>query len=384
MDSGNSGSLQSSSGDEEHDSSRPPESSFSAFLNNSSHFGVPLNPQSFLPHHHHPYHHHQQQQLHHQTPTLFDPSSNLFHNFSQSPSPNLNLHSSLINLDAVRSESAPPPLSSGRSSILGVQGTNPATINQLPSHSDQNHVASRNPKKRTRASRRAPTTVLTTDTSNFRAMVQEFTGIPAPPFSGSPYSKRLDLFGSAMTRSSHLEQIGSLFPLRPSAQKVPHQQSPFSFSSSPSPLIQNNPVDATTTATTAANNNPTTFINPSSFNNYQLPSDLSQLSKQPQNILNMQNQMLSFQSLFQPPSKGNLPLLPSLHDELGMSHGRVSANLSEIPSHSVTNTPEGNNRCKLNYSGSTSDHHFLHQDNGLENVPPRSEGAVDSWICPSE
>ncbi|KFK30543.1 hypothetical protein AALP_AA7G275900 [Arabis alpina] len=36
-------------------------------------------------------------------------------------------------------------------------------------------------KKRSRASRRAPTTVLTTDTSNFRAMVQEFTGIPAPP-----------------------------------------------------------------------------------------------------------------------------------------------------------------------------------------------------------
>ncbi|CAH9098626.1 unnamed protein product [Cuscuta europaea] len=40
---------------------------------------------------------------------------------------------------------------------------------------------SRNTKKRSRASRRAPTTVLTTDTSNFRAMVQEFTGIPPFP-----------------------------------------------------------------------------------------------------------------------------------------------------------------------------------------------------------
>jgi hypothetical protein len=37
------------------------------------------------------------------------------------------------------------------------------------------------PRKHPRASRRPPTTVLTTDTSNFRAMVQEFTGIPAPP-----------------------------------------------------------------------------------------------------------------------------------------------------------------------------------------------------------
>ncbi|KAL5210985.1 hypothetical protein ABZP36_006608 [Zizania latifolia] len=42
------------------------------------------------------------------------------------------------------------------------------------------------PKKRPRASRRPPTTVLTTDTSNFRAMVQEFTGFPAPPFVAAP------------------------------------------------------------------------------------------------------------------------------------------------------------------------------------------------------
>ncbi|XP_051143978.1 proline-rich receptor-like protein kinase PERK10 [Andrographis paniculata] len=45
----------------------------------------------------------------------------------------------------------------------------------------------RNPRKRSRPSRRAPTTVMTTDTANFRAMVQEFTGVPSPP---------LDLYGS--------------------------------------------------------------------------------------------------------------------------------------------------------------------------------------------
>ncbi|KAH9315819.1 hypothetical protein KI387_024446, partial [Taxus chinensis] len=37
-------------------------------------------------------------------------------------------------------------------------------------------------KKRSRASRRAPTTLLSTDTSNFRAMVQQFTGIPESPY----------------------------------------------------------------------------------------------------------------------------------------------------------------------------------------------------------
>ncbi|CAN1337291.1 VQ motif-containing protein 22 [Linum perenne] len=37
-------------------------------------------------------------------------------------------------------------------------------------------------RKRSRASRRTPTTLLNTDTSNFRAMVQQFTGGPAGPF----------------------------------------------------------------------------------------------------------------------------------------------------------------------------------------------------------
>lgn len=37
-------------------------------------------------------------------------------------------------------------------------------------------------RRRTRASRRTPTTLLNTDTTNFRAMVQHFTGGPAAPF----------------------------------------------------------------------------------------------------------------------------------------------------------------------------------------------------------
>ncbi|KAG0482674.1 hypothetical protein HPP92_010758 [Vanilla planifolia] len=40
-------------------------------------------------------------------------------------------------------------------------------------------------RKRSRASRRAPTTLLSTDTANFRAMVQQFTGVPTRPYVAS-------------------------------------------------------------------------------------------------------------------------------------------------------------------------------------------------------
>ncbi|XP_038715835.1 uncharacterized protein LOC120009348 isoform X3 [Tripterygium wilfordii] len=227
MDSGNSGSLQSSSGgggsDQEYDS-RP-------FFNPLTHLNsissnTQQQPPSFLLHHHP------------QQPTFFDPSS--FHALSQSVSnPN-----PFLNLDAIHSQ----PLRSD----VGSNGEDPLSSMQLRSLHDSNVRSSapsdqnnhnhngapaprKNPKKRTRASRRAPTTVLTTDTSNFRAKVQEFTGIPSPPFTATSYSRRLDLFGSVglALRSPHFD--GPAYPLRPSAQKV--QQSP--LLSSPSSLMPN-------------------------------------------------------------------------------------------------------------------------------------------------
>ncbi|KAF2299656.1 hypothetical protein GH714_002233 [Hevea brasiliensis] len=324
MDSGSSGSMQSSSGGEEYDS-RP--ESLPAFLNPSSHFGpLSANPQ------------HQPSLFnHHQQPTLFDPSPNLFHAFSQSPA-NPNPSTPLLNLDVVRPRGlrSDPDCTdhnsnllgssaSSSQSILGAQGSNQAPLPSMQlravqdngarssSPSDPTHVVARNPKKRTRASRRAPTTVLTTDTSNFRAMVQEFTGIPAPPFSGSPYSRRLDLFGI----------VGSSMSL----------------------LI---------------------------FPSLNIPGLGAK-------------------------SQASMPLL-SL-EELGMSHGQINVNLSGLPSHEtaegmrlrndgVRSNNSGNqdhlrcfDNCKLNYSTPSSD---FHHDKGLENVPPRGEGTVDSWICPSE
>ncbi|KAJ0786313.1 putative VQ motif-containing protein [Helianthus annuus] len=90
-------------------------------------------------------------------------------------------------------------------------------------------VSIKNPKKRTRASRRTPTTVLTTDTTNFRQMVQEFTGIPAAPFSAaasSPFSRRLDVFSGGGSGR------GSMFPTPPVTQGLLDTQNPiFGFQS---------------------------------------------------------------------------------------------------------------------------------------------------------
>ncbi|KAF2291533.1 hypothetical protein GH714_025240 [Hevea brasiliensis] len=336
--------MQSSSGDEEYDS-RP--ESLPAFLNPSGHFGPSSsNPQhqpSLLPHH--------------QQPTLFDPSPNLFHAFSQSPT-NPNPNTSLLNIDVVRprglrsdpyctdlNSNLLVSRASSSQSFLGAQGSNQGPLPSMQlrsvqdngarssSPSDQIPAVARNPKKRTRASRRAPTTVLNTDASNFRAMVQEFTGIPAPPFSGSPYSRRLDLFGTvgSSMRSGQLETMGSLYPFRPSAQKP-------------------------------------TALHPS-LNTDGLGAK----------------------------SQANMSL-PSL-EELGMSHGQINVKVGGLQSHGTTegmllrNDALGSNNngnqdhlrsldsCKLNYSAPSSD---FHHDKSLENVPLRGEGTVDSWICPSE
>ncbi|KAL4335081.1 hypothetical protein GQ457_07G023500 [Hibiscus cannabinus] len=196
---------------------------------------------------------------HHQShpPTFFDPSANFLNPFSQSQVENL-------------SQRSEPncTLDFGSSSSQGLvsQGLYPSSSTSMqsrPSHdnglgpltkSDQKSGV-KNPKKRTRASRTAPTTIITTDTMNFRAIVQEFTGIPAPPFPGSsyPYSPRLDLFGlgsmSGM-RYSHLETLGSLYALRPSAKRM--KPIPI-VSSSPLSLLTFPLVDANITIPTSSN-----------------------------------------------------------------------------------------------------------------------------------
>ncbi|XP_049392608.1 uncharacterized protein LOC125856990 [Solanum stenotomum] len=469
MDSGNSGSIQSSSGgDEEYDDSRG--ESISTFLNNSNnnslaHFGSIAshnnNNPPFLSHHH----------QHQQNPnnTFFDTAASLF---PQSSNPQFNTNDliwSSSSSRALRSDhnfnnftsSAPsstaaasgqlfhhhhnqnPFSGSGSGSLQAMQPSVEATNVVRASSSaqpDQQPNVAKNPKKRTRASRRAPTTVLTTDTTNFRQMVQEFTGIPTAPFTGSPYTRRLDLFptaGSGM-RTGHLDSLGPLYPLRPSAQKV--QVSPFmsQLSSSPassSSLLSSSMIDALMPGN---NNNSivgvgTTSGSTSTSTNFQLGSNHLGIQKQAQNLFNMQNQILSFNagaSIFNTKSttgggSSNTINVPSL-DELGISHEQqVSANLitafqggnnSNNNNNNVTSQArnDGNNLSRLwrnnnnhdggqenqrlrsfdgnnsnagNYnklnSGNSSTSEFHPEINkGLENVCSTGEGPVSSWTCP--
>ncbi|KAJ0975072.1 hypothetical protein J5N97_017037 [Dioscorea zingiberensis] len=321
MDSGNSGSLQSSSGgDEEYDS----------ILHSS---GVNATLSTTLP----PTTTHHQ---HHPPSSLYDTLS-YYDAFPRSPpNPFLNLETPWS-----RSPHRPPldptctndiaglfptssPITSSTNLSPAVNPFSLATATTKPSPAPPDPPP-RNSKKRSRASRRAPTTVLTTDTSNFRAMVQEFTGIPAAPFaasSSSPFPRsRLDIFSGRSSTFHDSLLAPPPYLLRPFAQKVQATSfAPLTCSSSSTSLIDaiaSSSSNATSTSSaSAATLNASTNIarpsstctNPSQSNNYQLPHDLG---------LNMQNQMLNFQSLLQPPinttttTKYTLPNIPAFTDK---------------------------------------------------------------------
>ncbi|RDX71765.1 hypothetical protein CR513_48837, partial [Mucuna pruriens] len=338
MDSANSGSMQSTStaGDEEYDS-RAESSSISAFLTVPPPQQPHAGPGPFTNQHHH----------------VFDPLSNyldptqrshplnldmvwskvarsepdlggLMPCSSSSPHRNqafllpqlggqsqtggVNVAAASASVSACFPSTLPQESASSRGGLVSV-----SAANEQAQNSNGTNTNTRNPKKRSRASRRAPTTVLTTDTTNFRAMVQEFTGIPAPPFTSSPFPRtRLDLFASSSTirpSSTHLDpppppppppttttSTTTSYLLRPFAHKVQPQPSSFP------PMLDNN-----TTTTLASNSN------------YPL---------------NMHNPILSLQSILQPPPK--YPSVDSSHhkmallEDLGLTHPHVAAHHHNI------------------------------------------------------
>ncbi|KAL0366411.1 UNVERIFIED_CONTAM: hypothetical protein Sradi_3531200 [Sesamum radiatum] len=269
MDSAHSGSLHSSSGgDEEFDSSR----------------GPGLNP--FL--------------VTHPNPTFFDPQHQVLHNldhaFRQSNgnddssdvvwSRSLRSQHSYAEFGNITSSSS-LPLSRAQSLAGHGPFPIPSPPPSLPLRAETESRASlglnqtssvviKNPKKRTRASRRAPTTVLKTDTANFRQMVQEFTGIPADPFSTSPYSRRPDLF-SGLRPGTRFDHLGPLYPLRPSPQKG---LSPFSSSPPPPSLLNSSMIDSTVPTTNIVGTNTSAgagglgFSTSNNSNNYPFPHQL--------------------------------------------------------------------------------------------------------------
>ncbi|XP_039033514.1 uncharacterized protein LOC120169439 [Hibiscus syriacus] len=406
MDSGNSGSLQSSSGGSEEFDSRV--ESVSAFLSHTGHgHGQPPPPplpvvQDYSP------------------STMFDPLSFLDNRSLQlSATATANPSSALdvIWSKNLRSEPNCTYLSAFMASSSAAQATQQLFTNQQPqsetnfpslqpvpqrqdssvfdinggqTNNKSNMV--RNPKKRSRASGRAPTTVLTTDTTNFRAMVQEFTGIPASPFPSSPFP-RLDLFGplSSTLRSNHLDPPHYL--LRPFAQKI-----------TPPPFLSSSMADAIVSNPSTNNNN---ISSSSTFINYQLPTELGHL-KQPQNLLNinMQNPILNLQSLLQTPPKypfsGSNMDVPPTESTLKMSDldefGSSKEGLQNMVSSrerddrnllwSINGGYDGDDRRVSNGKASNLSLSFspdFRADKELEHVGnSRSEGMVESWICSSD
>ncbi|KAE8671525.1 Succinate dehydrogenase 2-3 [Hibiscus syriacus] len=422
MDSGNSGSVQSSScGSEEFDSRAD---SISAFFNSNPSTHICHGPSGIQPP---PL---MQPQRHSPSSMLIDPLSSYFdHPLSSATNPNSQLNLDSVWSKNIRSEPNCNDLGGGFmasqqaqsgatfSSVQIPQGPESGTKASVSGTTDQpaNTNMVRNSKKRSRASWRAPTTVLTTDTSNFRAMVQEFTGIPAPPFTSSPFPRtRLDLFGT-----TQLDPCSPHYLLRPFAQKLQYPP-PFMSSSTPSSSM----VDAIASTPSTIPTFSTTSIN------YQLPSELG-LSKQlPQNPLNnnnsinMQNLMLN---LFQAPPKypisdsiesfgfpsNESALKMGVFEELGLSQGHGNTNLggvqNMVPSSDIGPLPRNENSAipsswgestgirqydrsllrSINGSYNSNTQKVLtngdfYGDKGSDSVATKSEGMAGPWICSSE
>ncbi|KAL0349732.1 UNVERIFIED_CONTAM: hypothetical protein Sradi_4122400 [Sesamum radiatum] len=402
MDSGNSGSLQSSSGGDDEYDSRAAADSVSASM-----VGGPIS---------------------NLAPAFFDPLSNYSSLLNPSMAwprtsapaprsdPNQITHDIIIN-PMLSSSSAFLP-SFQQPAAVGVDSGSP-NLGAQPPPLNQNQTAARNPKKRSRASRRAPTTVLTTDTTNFRAMVQEFTGIPAPPFNNSPFQRsRLDLFG---TRSTSLDAAHPPpYLRRPFAQKA---QAPLPFlASSCNSLLSSAAADAMAASSTTTNNNIITTTSSVSSTttaaststpqiNYQLPLTHSS------NLFNLPNPLLT--SLLQtnpkfpfrilPQSSRNLTTHSKSHQTINLAiwaarNGRDGNDNTDCNNaarwHNNPASPDGDKDSlrpvisgfsfprntvngKMNYSASS-----MSSFNGEKGPPKnvagaRGEGMVESWICSS-
>jgi hypothetical protein len=252
--------------------------------------------------------------------------------------------------------------------------------------------------------------VLTTDTSNFRAMVQEFTGIPSPPFGagvgvGGPAASLRTRFDhifsppSSSLRSAAADATASLPPylLRPFPHKLPTSVPSSSFppfttttssSSSSTPSSSNigvaNANAATGTAATAAAA-PSNPVAPTAAGDtfQQLTSSaLLRLQQDPSSYLSFQNLLdsqPSSQSIFGAAAGGFGQAASRLHDPApspsdflasgslgGLTHGGLLAGSEGLHLHhsrsddvhghggdelsGVVAAGASSGSCKLNYS----------------------------------
>ncbi|KAJ8770541.1 hypothetical protein K2173_018032 [Erythroxylum novogranatense] len=156
------------------------------------------------------YHHHQQSILSNQVP----PSRNMFANDRVSDS--------TVVTSTVTTTSTPVLLansSSGGSGHLSPEGR-----------------VSKPVRRRSRASRRTPTTLLNTDTTNFRAMVQQFTGGPSAPYaSGSQLNGQSFSFGLGLRQGNNANPSPAMVPAAVAGYHLqyPQQQQQYQNQSHP-------------------------------------------------------------------------------------------------------------------------------------------------------
>nr|GMC94716.1 rho GTPase-activating protein gacF-like [Ipomoea batatas]GMC98908.1 rho GTPase-activating protein gacF-like [Ipomoea batatas] len=260
---------------------------------------------------------------------------------------------------------------------------------------DQPHVV-RNPKKRSRASRRAPTTVLTTDTSNFRAMVQEFTGIPSPPFTSSlPFSRTL-ASPSAMRSGAAAHFADNIRPSppylrRPFPQKIQPLHPAFPPPPSPSPLVDVLPSSTTNNNISSGSSiTPSTLLGISSNTSQTLLGISSNTS---------QLKIGSFMDAF-PSSNTALPSLispsdasmsrrsettPTSFDGGGFrpENSSTSRQLQSSSNNNIFSFTSPAAIGKLNIPATSSNFHGYKSPENVVGAS-RGEGMVESWICSSE
>ncbi|XP_010488229.1 PREDICTED: VQ motif-containing protein 22 [Camelina sativa] len=86
-------------------------------------------------------------------------------------------------------------------------------------------------RRRSRASRRTPTTLLNTDTSNFRAMVQQYTGGPsAMAFGSGNTTSGFSLTSSSDPSAGSSQQVPWQYNFQPHAPLQQQPQRPYMFS----------------------------------------------------------------------------------------------------------------------------------------------------------
>ncbi|MQM21816.1 hypothetical protein Taro_054861 [Colocasia esculenta] len=447
MESGNSSSVQSSSGgDEEYDSRAD---SFSCFLS---------------PHHPPP-----------PSASSLDPFSAYLDAFSRTP-PAASNSNSILNCTGIVGLAGPAmaapyassstPIGSSHRPFVGNinmgSPLSPSSLSQRPSvapfeQSPSGAAAAAPPrgsKKRSRASRRAPTTVLTTDTSNFRAMVQEFTGFPSPPFPSPVFVRpRLDLLRAGISGTGRPTVVPDPMPgylLRPFAQKVPvpfasGSSSPSSsaYASAATSLVarptSSMGANASTTGAAAAAAAPITAVSTGTTittNSHHLPWNVG-LGSQHHNLLSMFNfqSLLPLSSAAQNNCSPNAPtpshgikialhssaatygigdcghagashlgtLVPSLAGSeglLSLSGGGNTGRDDVLRWLEDSSGTDGGEKGQFRHTGGShgarqrgssfkqnctgSASSDYHPEKGKEKVPARGEGMVDSWISSSD